>query len=100
MALDPKLISLAADPTVQSVARQVFGWLNERRAAPPAAAGAERPEAALHAMLRDMPTRADLATALAQIDVRIAQAERRVVRTVAATAMLATLVLGTLVVLF
>ena len=96
MAFNPKLLSLASDPAVQSVARQVFGWLNERRAAAPAQAGES--QAQLAGLLREVPTRADLATALAQIDVRIAQAERRVVRTVLASVTLATLVLGAVIV--
>ena len=96
MAFNPKLLSLAGDPAVQSVARQVFGWLSERRAAAPAKG--EDSQAQLAALLRDVPTRADLATALAQIDVRIAQAERRMVRTVLASVALATLVLGAVIV--
>ena len=95
MALNPKLLALAADPAVQSTAKAVFGWLNERRAATPAAA--QPSDAQLHAMLRDMPTRADLATALAQIDVRIAAAERRVVRTVVVSVTVATVLLGALI---
>ena len=102
MALNPKLLSLATDPAVQSVAKQVFGWLNMQRGAPPAAPAAQAApvEQQLHAMLRDVPTRADLATALAQIDVRIAEVERRMVRTAVASVTLATLVLGALIVAF
>ena len=96
MALNPKLVSLAGDPAVQSVARQVFGWLSERRGATPAP---PQSDPQLHATLRELPTRAELATALAQIDVRIGQAERRLVRTMLASVGLATLVIGALVVL-
>lgn len=82
------------NPMVQETAKTIFGWLRDQRRAEPT--GASAPDVA--AMLSEMPTRAELALALSQIDVRIAAAERRCIRLLGGGLIFMTTILAALIV--
>jgi hypothetical protein len=75
----------------------VFGWLKQQRSGK-RHRGCPLPQTAA-ALLADVPTRADLALALAQLEVRIAQAERRCVRTIVGGLLLSTVLLSGAIIL-
>ena len=100
MAIPVGVLLTAAEavrnPMVQETAKTIFGWLRDRRGEAPVVAA----QTDVAALLNEMPTRAELALALSQLDVRIAAAERRCIRVlggglIAATALLAVLVVLT-----
>lgn len=99
MAIPVGVLLTAAEavrnPVVQETARTIFGWLRDRKSG--AVAPAEVADVA--ALLAELPTRAELALALSQIDVRIAEAERRSIRVLGTGLIAATVVLGALIVL-
>lgn len=99
MAIPVGVLLTAAEavrnPVVQETARTIFGWLRDRRNGQ----GVPTDAVDVAALLSDMPTRAELALALSQIDVRIAEAERRCIRVLGSGLVAATVVLGALIVL-
>jgi hypothetical protein len=101
MAIPAGVIATAAqamrDPLVRDTARTVFGWLKQQRGGGAVAEHAAPSDAA--ALLADVPTRADLALALAQLEVRIAQAERRCVWTIVGGLLLSTALLAGVIIL-
>ena len=100
MAIPAGVLLAAAEavrnPAVQDTAKTIFGWLRNRQESGVVAATGAIDTAAL---LADMPTRAELALALSQIDVRIAAAERRCIRVLGGGLFASTAVLATLIIL-
>ncbi|HZF42961.1 MAG TPA: hypothetical protein VEZ48_06090 [Sphingomonadaceae bacterium] len=100
MAIPAGVIATAAqamrDPLVRDTARTVFGWLKQQRSG---GVTEHAPAVDAAALLADVPTRADLALALAQLEVRIAQAERRCVRTIVGGLLLSTVLLSGAIIL-
>ncbi len=100
MAIPVGVLLTAAEavrnPVVQDTAKTIFGWLRDRRTGP----GTPTKAVDIAALLVEVPTRAELALALSQIDVRIAEAERRCIRVLGSGLVAATVALGALIVLF
>ena len=101
MALPPamvvKALSLAADPKVQKGALLAFDWLRRRTEKPAEPAGAPGPT--VESLVAELPTREDLALALAQIQARIDASEKRQRRLTVAVAAAQVVALGLLVAL-